>query len=301
MEIRQLRYFVSVAEHLNFTEAAKQLFVAQPAVSQQIASLEKAIGLKLFLRDKHSVQLTPAGRVFLNDAIEMLNKADEAVKRARKAAMGEVGQLSIGFLNAPVKNFLPVLVKEFRRKYSHIQIGLNHYQTGQIAEKLRNAEVDIAFTMSFRPQDIAEWQHKTLFSQPYCVFINQDHPLASKDYISIYDLVEEPFVMLERKESPQGYDHLFTLLANHGFLPNIAIQAERIETVLMFVEAGLGIAVLPKHLQVYANPTLRYLEIEEWDHTVDIIVAWKQANTNPSIPLFLNELDSILIGNKYCL
>ncbi|MEH7414931.1 LysR family transcriptional regulator [Neobacillus drentensis] len=86
MEIRQLRYFISVAEHLNFTEAAKQLFVAQPAVSQQIASLEKAIGLKLFLRDKHSVQLTPAGRVFLNDAIEMLNKSEEAVIKAKKAA-----------------------------------------------------------------------------------------------------------------------------------------------------------------------------------------------------------------------
>ena len=84
--------------------------------------------------------------------------------------------------------------------------------------------------------------------------------------------------MLDRKESPQGNDHLFTLFANHGFLPNIAIQTERIETVLMIVEAGLGIAVLPKHLQVYGNPSLRYMEIEEWDHTVDIVVAWKKTN-----------------------
>ncbi|MEH7414932.1 LysR family substrate-binding domain-containing protein [Neobacillus drentensis] len=212
--------------------------------------------------------------------------------------MGEVGQLSIGFLNAPVKNFLPGLVKKFRRKFPHIQFSLNHYQTGQIVEKLKNAEVDIAFTMSFRPQDIAEWQHKTLFSQPYCVFMNVEHPLARKDRISINDLAEEPFVMLDRKESPQGYDHLFTLFANHCFLPNIAIHAERIETVLMFVEAGLGIAVLPKHLQVYASPSLRLIEIEEWDHSVDIIVAWKQSNSNPSIPLFLNELDSIIFGNK---
>jgi DNA-binding transcriptional LysR family regulator len=298
MELRQLRYFVSVAEHLNFTEAAKQLFIAQPAVSQQIASLEKSIGLKLFIRDKHSVQLTPAGKVFLDDAIEILSRSEEAIKKAKKAEIGEVGQLSIGFLNAPVKNFLPGLVKEFRRKYPHIQISLNHYQTGQIVERLRNAEDDIAFTMSFRSQDIAEWENKTLFSQPYCVFMNQEHPLAGKDCIPISDLVDEPFVMLDRKESPQGYDHLFTLFANHGFLPNIAVQTTRIETVLMIVEAGLGIAVLPKHLLVYANPTLRYMEIAEWNHTVDIVVAWKKANLNPSIPLFLKELDSINFRQK---
>ncbi|SDM35357.1 LysR family transcriptional regulator [Bacillus sp. OK048] len=291
MEIRQLRYFIAVAEHLNFTEAAKKLFVAQPAVSQQIASLEKEIGFKLFIRDKHSVQLTHAGRVFLNDALEMLNKSEAAIKKARKAAIGEVGQISIGFLNAPVKKFLPDLVKEFRRKYPEIQINLNHYQTGQIVERLRNAEDDIAFTMSFIPQDNTEWEFKTLFSQPYVVFMYQEHPLASKDRISIFDLVDEPFVMLERKETPQGYDHLFRLFANHGFLPNIAIENTRIETVLMIVEAGLGIAVLPKHLEVYANPSLKYMEIEEWNHTVDIVVAWKKTNLNPSIPLFLKELE----------
>jgi DNA-binding transcriptional LysR family regulator len=293
MEIRQLRYFITVAEHLNFTEAARQLFVAQPAVSQQIKSLEKEIGITLFVRDKHSVNLTPAGKVFLNDAIDMLKRSEDAIKRARKADIGEVGELKIGFLNAPVRQFLPGLVKEFRRKYSQVQIRLNHYQTGQIAEKLRDDQVDIAFTMSFTPQDIAEWEYKTLFSQPYCVFMNEEHPFSGKDRIRISDLADESFVMLERKESPQGYDHLFTLFANHGFLPNITAQTERIETVLMIVEAGLGIALLPKHLRVYGTPSLRYMEVEEWDHTVNIVAAWKKANPNPSIPLFLKELDSI--------
>ena len=147
--------------------------------------------------------------------------------------------------------------------------------------------------MSFRSQDVAEWEHKVLFTQPYCVFMNQDHPLAKKKHISIFNLMDEPFIMLSRNESPQGYDHLFTLFAHHGFLPNIAIQAEQIETVLMFVEAGLGVAVLPRHLKVYANPSLHYRNIEEWDHTVDIVAAWKRNNPNPSISLFLKEMDKI--------
>lgn len=293
MEIRQLRYFISVAEHLNFTQAAKRLFVAQPAVSQQIASLEKEIGLQLFVRDKHSVQLTPAGKVFLNDAIDMLNKSEEAVKKARKAAVGEIGQLNIGFLYAPVKNFLPGLVREFREKYPHVQINLNHFQTGQIVEELRKGKLDLAFTMAFRPEDKTEWGYKTLFSQPYGVFMNKNHRLANRNCIPIIELAHEPLVMLDRKEAPQGYDHLITLFSNHGILPNITTRTQRIETVLMLVETGLGIAVLPKHLDVYANPSLRFIEIEEWQHTVDIVVAWKKTSSNPSIPLFLTELDSI--------
>ncbi|MFJ8063657.1 LysR family transcriptional regulator [Psychrobacillus sp. NPDC096426] len=291
MEIRQLRYFISVAEHLNFTQAAKKLFVAQPAISQQIASLEKKMGLKLFERDKHSVRLTHAGKVFLDDAIELLEKTEESINRAKKAAVGEIGHLSIGFLYAPVKNFLPSFIKSFREKYPSVQISMNHYQTAEVIEKLTNNDVDIAFIMSFKPEDRAEWEYHSLFSQPYCVFIDQHHPLAKKQSISIKELTNEPIVMLDRKESPHGYDHLITLFASHGSLPNISMHTERIETVLMLVESGLGVAILPKHLHVYANPSIRCIEIMDWKHTVDIGVAWKKENANPSIALFLNELE----------
>ena len=103
-----------------------------------------------------------------------------------------------------VKNFLPDLVKEFRKKYRYIQINLNHYQTGKIVEKLKNDEVDIAFTMSFISQDLTEWESITLFSQPYCVFIDQEHHLAGKESVSIYDLEQEPFVMLDQKNPHKG-------------------------------------------------------------------------------------------------
>src|SRR5687768_209756 len=101
MDIRPLRYFISVAEHLNFTEAAKQLYVAQPAVSQQIAFLEKKLGVKLFHRNKHSVQLTNAGSIFLKDAIQLLKKLDESIENARQAEAGLIGTLNIGLLSAP--------------------------------------------------------------------------------------------------------------------------------------------------------------------------------------------------------
>ena len=123
-------------------------------------------------------------------------------------------------------------MKEFREKYRYIQINLNHYQTGQIVEKLKNDEVDIAFTKSFIPQDLTEWKSITLFSHPYCVFMNQEHHLAGKESVSMYDLEQEPFVMLDRKAAHKGTIIYFRLFIKHGFLPNIVVQAERIETVL---------------------------------------------------------------------
>lgn len=127
MDMRPLRYFIAVAEHLNFTEAAKQLFVAQPAVSQQVAYLEKKLGVKLFHRTKHSVQLTNAGTVFLKDAKEIIKKLDESFENAQQADKGVIGTINIGLLSVPVRDFLPPLIRKFRHKYPNVNIRLNYY------------------------------------------------------------------------------------------------------------------------------------------------------------------------------
>lgn len=294
MDIRPFRYFITVAEHLNFTEASKQLYVAQPAVSQQIAYLEKKLGVKLFLRDKHSVQLTDAGSVFLKDARKILKNLDEAIENARQAEAGLIGTINIGLLSAPVRNFLPALVREFRRKYPKVNISFNFYHVGQIIEKLKADEIDIAFTLSLGLQSIGGVEYKTLWTQSHCIIMHQDHPLANKKSINIAELAQESFVMLERQESPPGFDLLLAACANHGFYPDVVNQASRIEAVLMMVDAGIGITILPKHLQLYASPTLRFINIEGDDLKVDVLACWKKMNKSQSLSLFLNELDLLL-------
>jgi DNA-binding transcriptional LysR family regulator len=126
LDLRPLRYFISVAKHLNFTEASKELYVAQPAVSQQIAYLEKKVGVKLLHRTKHSVQLTEAGTVFLKDAKEIVKKLDESFVSARQAEEGLIGTINIGLLSVPMRDFLPLLLRKFRRKYPNVIIRLNY-------------------------------------------------------------------------------------------------------------------------------------------------------------------------------
>lgn len=294
MDLRPIRYFVTVAEHLNFTEAAKRLYVAQPSVSQQIAYLEKKMGVKLFHRDHHSVQLTNAGSVFLKDAIELLKKFDESIENARQAEAGLIGTIHLGLLSAPVRNFLPALVRRFRRKYPEVKINFNYSHVGQIIEKLKADEIDVAFTLSLGLQSVGGLEVKTLWTQPHCIIMHQDHPLANRSSISIAELAQESFVMLERQESPPGFDLLLAACANHGFSPKLVNLASNIDAVLMMVDAGIGITLLPKYLQLSSSPTLRFVQIEGDDFKVDVLASWKKMNTNPSVALFIKELELML-------
>jgi DNA-binding transcriptional LysR family regulator len=294
MDLRPLRYFISVAEHLNFTEASKQLYVAQPAVSQQIAYLEKKLGVKLFHRTKHSVQLTHAGSVFLKDAREVLKKLDESINNVHQAEEGLIGTINIGLLSVPVRDFLPKLIRKFRHKYPKVNIRLNYYHVGKMIEKLKADELDIAFTLSLGLQSIGGLEYKNLWTQPHCIIMHQDHPLADRTSINIAELVQESFVMLEREVSPPGFDLLLAACANHGFSPNLVNTASHIEAVLMMVDAEIGITILPKYFQQYASPTLRFINIEGDDFKFDVLASWKKVNKNPSIPLFIEELELLL-------
>lgn len=289
MEIRQLRYFASVAEHLNFTEASRHLFVAQPAISKQIANLENEIGIKLFERDKHSVRLTPAGAVFYEEVKAILEKLDLALKKARDAREGKVGHLNVGFLRSPVRGFFPALIKDFRCQYPDVQIELFPYQTGEILNRLLTGELDIGFTISTGLKNLSDFEIHPLLSYPHCIIMNSDHRLSQKDCISVSELSNENFIMLERKEAPQTFDFIIEICTAHGFYPKIVKQTSRIETVLLLIDSGEGISILPKYLLAYATPSLLFKNIEG-DYKVELVVIWKKNNPNPSIPLFIEVL-----------
>jgi len=293
MDIRQLKYFIAVAEHLNFTEAAKHLFVAQSAVSQQIADLEKKIGVQLFNRNKRSVKLTNAGTVLLEEAINLVNKSEEIVEKTRQAELGIIGSLKIGFLGYTERNFLPFLIRQFKRNYPKIDLHLNQYNHGLLIDNLSHGELDIGFTLSFGLNNIVGLAKKQVLMETISVVVHSEHPLADKESINIADLSQERFIALSRHESPQGFNKTLLMCANNGFTPSIVSEPRLIQTVLLLVDAGMGIAILPKSLKHQSSPSLRFIDIEGEQSKDEMVVAWKKANKNPSIDLFLNELNSV--------
>jgi len=295
LDLRQLRYFIKVAELLSFTEAANQLFVAQSAISQQIADLEDKVGVKLFIRSKRSVQLTPAGTVFLKEALQIVNKSVTAIEKARQAESGIIGSLSVGFLAPHVKAFLPELIKRFRAKHPQIELQLNHFPIRMLKESLETDDLDIAFTAPSGLSRIDGIQTKIVHKAPYCIVMLRSHPLAEQDKLRLADLAEESFIIYNRHDSHVGSFHFIVQLCeNSGFTPKIVSQPRFADTVLILVEAGMGIAILPKDFEASSHSELRFIEIDDVDdHLFELAVAWKMTNINPSIPIFLEVLDTM--------
>ncbi|AOY75269.1 LysR family transcriptional regulator [Clostridium formicaceticum] len=297
MELRQLHYFIAVAEHLNFTEAAKHLFVAQSAVSQQIADLEQKIGVQLFFRNKRSVKLTNAGAVFLQEALSLVSKSAEAIEKTRQADIGIIGHLKIGFLGYTERNFLPSLIREFRRSHPKVDLYLDQFHHGMLIEALKTGELDVIFTLAFGLDNIGGIEKKSIFTEKISVVMHCDHPLANKNSLHISELAQERFITVSRRESPQGFNKTLLMCANSGFSPNIVAEPRLLATVLLLVDAGIGITILPKSLKLHSSPSLRFLDIEGEQAEDELVIAWKKKNANPSIPLFLEALASV--GEEY--
>lgn len=247
MEIRQLHYFISVAEHKSFTKAANELFVVQSAVSQQIASLEEKLGIQLFNRNKRFVELTEAGKVFFYEAVRLLEHAESAITKAQRAQAGLIGTLKIGFLAAPVRNFLPILINRFSKRYPEVEVSLHHLTMKELKRKMDTNDLDIVFSVSFGQNLLNQNQLEihSLYSTSTCVYMRHDHPLVEKNSIKISDLRHEPFIMRDREEAPQWNDYVIDLCMKEDFYPKIVTQTRRIEAVMMLVDAGLGVAVFP--------------------------------------------------------
>ena len=290
LDIRQLRYFIAVAKYLSFTEAANQLYVAQSAISQQIADLEEKMGVKLFKRSKRSVELTPAGAVFLKEAEEIVEKMAEAVDKARQTENGIIGSLNIGFLSVHVKDFLPGIIKAFRARYPKVELNLNHYPSQMIKEGLEKNDLDIGFAIPSGLHRIEGIQIRTVHRSPYCAVMHRNHPLAHRSSIHMAELSHEPFVIHNRHDSPVGsYDHIVRLCQQSGFAPHVVSHPRFVDSVLVLVESEIGIGVLPSDFEAYASPQIRFVPIEGVeDNHFELAIAWKETNMNPSVALFLD-------------
>ncbi|AYF85796.1 LysR substrate-binding domain-containing protein [Pseudomonas sp. JS3066] len=246
MELRHLRYFIAVAEELHFGRAAEQLGISQPPLSQQIQALEEEIGARLLERTNRRVELTEAGRRFLDEARQVLVQVDKAVQLARRAHRGELGELKVGFTSsAPFTSTIPRSIRAFRLAYPDVHLELTE---GSSAETVKALQEDSLQVGVIRPLSLPDnLLAVELFSEPLVAILRADHPLAagSEEGIQFGALANEPFVFFPRTFGTGLYDQMLTLARNAGFLPRIAQEASEAMTIIGLVSAGLGVSVLP--------------------------------------------------------
>ncbi|MDR3296489.1 MAG: LysR family transcriptional regulator [Clostridiales Family XIII bacterium] len=289
MNIQQLHYFDVLAQYLNFSEASKHLFIAQPALSHSIACLETELKIRLFQRDTRSVRLTAAGTVFLHEVREILGRLDNAIEKAHQTDAGFSGSLNIGFLSTLIKQHFPDWIPPFQEKYPNLNLHFEQMYMAPLREALEQEFIDVAFTRSFDLVDSPTLQWIKIYDEKSSLILREDHPLAQSD-IDFKALAKEPFIIIAPHISPYWHLKVIQICANRGFTPHFAHRPLSMETVYALLDAGLGVAILPNSGQVYNKGNLTFIDLEGEDAKIDVVIAWKKNNLNPAIPLFLDTI-----------
>ncbi|MEE1921752.1 LysR substrate-binding domain-containing protein [Pseudomonas sp. 148P] len=250
MELRHLRYFIAVAEELHFGRAAEALGISQPPLSQQIQALEQELGARLFDRTNRRVALSEAGRLFLEEARQVLAQVDKAADVARRAQLGELGEMKIGFTSsAPFNSSIPKAIYSFRQRFPAVHLNLQEMSSRDVADALLDESIEVGL---MRPLPLPDSLVATeLFREPLVAVLNADHPLAqgSEKGLHLSALANEPFVFFPRSYGSGLHAQLLSLARAAGFTPHFSQEAGEVMTIIGLVSAGLGVSVLPASFQ----------------------------------------------------
>ena len=286
MNFFQIECFNSVANYLNFTTAAKSLFITQPSLSRQIASLEKELGVKLIHRNKHTVRLTPAGNVFFKEFQDINKRINRSLEKVRQADQGLSGNLSIGCLETiNVGMFFPDLIAKFTEDYPNVNISVERGGFKYLREKLQERVFDIIFTLSLDIRKSPGILIKNVHKRKGCIVMSVKNKLANKDF-SISDLRDEPLIIYSEQESPGVFSKAIKTAKTHGF--NNIMQVQNLETILSYFELGMGFSLLDKSIGEHIKTNLKFFDLPENEAIYYAVCAYKDDNLNPTVPLFLD-------------
>ncbi|MEO6800905.1 MAG: LysR substrate-binding domain-containing protein [Rhodanobacter sp.] len=289
-DFRQLRYFVAVAEELSFTRAALRLHLSQPPLSQQIQSLEQDLGVRLLDRSKRQVKLTEPGRVFLDQARQILAKADEARSHVAAAAAGYSGRLRLAYtVSVSFHRALPGTLLRYGQIAPKVALNLiEMYSEPQFAALLAD-EIDAGFVRSepVHTQDIRRLRLSVVDREPLLLALPAGHALASRSSLSLAEVAGDAFVSQPRALAATLHDRLVTLANNAGFQPSITQQAQQINGLLALVAAGLGLALVPASLRAVRLAGVCYVPLEDPDAFLLLAVACRADDQSPALQQFL--------------
>ena len=293
IDLKQLKYFLAVAEEKSFSRAAERLHISQPPLSQQIMKLEAELGVKLFARTTRSFELTVAGRALMNEAAELLAKMRMTIDTVRQIDRGEVGRLRVGIVGSAMWGPIPSLLEEFQGKFPRVTWTIHELGPTVQYDALRARQIDVGFWREPKLDDNDlkndNLRQELCFRENVCVAVNEHHPLAKREAIELTDIAEEPMLTLALDKSAFPR-YLIQCCVNAGFQPTIFQEASEPQTLLAMVGAGLGVTLMPETTSRIGWPGVVFLPIRTNAPSANLYITYTTTDDAPVVRAFLNIL-----------
>src|SRR5256885_11495294 len=287
MDLRHMRYFVTVAEALSFTRGAEKLHLAQPSLTRQIKNLEEETGVRLLDRTKARVRLTPEGQSFLVDAKRVLELSEEIVDSVRHFSRHELAPLNIGYVANLFYDLLPVTLASFQRSFPTVPINLFDMTCGDQFRALQDGKIDLGFVGLHEPIEDRGLQFRPIASYETVAAVAKNNPLAKKTVIKLKELKPMFFIGMSETSYP-GYSRWFTqTFRKVGFSPKVLQHVDIERTVIQSVAVGLGVALLPDQMKKLPHDSVVFRELNPPVKT-ESCIAWKTDNPSVALKAYVN-------------
>jgi LysR family transcriptional regulator, benzoate and cis,cis-muconate-responsive activator of ben and cat genes len=287
MEARHLRYFIAVAEELNFTRAAAVLHVAQSAVSAQIRALEEVLGVTLLERNSRRVKLTSAGQAFLQGAKRVLSDLEEIGRQARRIGRAEAGRLAIGFIGAQSHEWMPLVLRRFRHKYPDVELTLTEMVPSAQLEALLTHRLDLGVVGPIGGRPPLGLQVECIVEEEALVGVPSDHTLADRPFVRLQQLKGEGFILTSRENAPSYRAWLASICQRAGFSPRVVQEVDRARTGVQYVAAGFGISIFGEHISRQPAPGVKFIPLRPLVPRIRYGVAWRKEPSEPLVQRFV--------------
>lgn len=291
MTISQIKVFLTAARCLNFSKAADQLDISQPTLSRQISGIESELNLLLFIRDGRKLRLTPAGKELAERFEVVYGNYQSAVTSARQIQKGIGGDLRIGVLHGTnVSDFMPPICQYFQKNYPNVEMIFTYGSFLTLQNKLYNNELDIILTVQFNVRDKDYILYKYVEHTHDYIIMNKLHPLAKKKNVTLEDCKDETFILISTEDCPESSHLIVQECIKRGFYPQIS-YAQNLYDLMLNTAVGRGITILDTRNMLRMDPYLVSVPLLGMSWDPSLVAAWNQDNYNPSIPIFMSQLD----------
>jgi len=291
IDLKQLKYFLAVAEEKSFSRAAERLHISQPPLSQQIMKLENELGVKLFARTTRTFELTVAGKALMSEAADLLGRMRMTIDTIRQIDRGEVGRLRVGIVGSAMWGPIPTLLEEFQSKFPQVTWTLHELGPTAQHEALLARQVDVGFWREPRlEEDVLKHDNlrqELCFREDVCVAVNEHHPLAKMEAIELLDIANEPMLTLALDKSAFPR-YLIECCVKAGFQPTIFQEASEPQTLLAMVGAGLGVTLIPETTSRIGWPGVVFVPIRTNPPSANLYVTYPAHDDAPVVRAFLN-------------